>query len=201
MSRRGPLVVGAIAAALAALVFLALVVPKLSEVGQRRDELQEAEDRESALRAQLDQLEEAREQARAVRRRLAELKSQVPPTADLPGLIRLLQGSADQAAVDFLSVSPGAPTASAGEFSFIPTQIIVAGGFFSVDDFLFRLETLPRAVKVISVNVTAGPQGLPQLQISMAAEVYTTDISAGPGSLPGPTEAEPAPEATPSPGG
>jgi Tfp pilus assembly protein PilO len=201
MSRRGPLIVGVIAAALAALVVLILVLPKVSEIGQRREELQEAEDRESALRAQLAQLEEAREQARAVRRRLAELKGQVPPTTDLPGLIRLLQGSADQAAVDFLSVSPGAPTAVAGQFSFIPTQITVTGGFFSVDDFLFRLETLPRAVKVIAVSVTSGPEGLPQLQISMNTEVYTTDTSAGPGSEPGPSETEATPEASPSPGG
>jgi hypothetical protein len=76
----------------------------------------------------------------------------------------------------------------------------VTGGFFAVDEFLFRLETLPRQMKVINLTVGAGPEGLPQLQISMSAEAYTTDTSAGPGSIPGPTVPQAVPTEAPTEG-
>ncbi|MBI4259252.1 MAG: type 4a pilus biogenesis protein PilO [Actinobacteria bacterium] len=192
MSRRGPILVGAIVGALALVVAALLVLPKMSQVGERREELTVEEDREQSLRTQLAQLEDLRDQARAVQKELNRLQNQIPPTAELPSLIRLLENTANQSAVSFISVTPGTPSAAGTEpFSLIPTQITVTGGFFSIDEFLFRLETLPRALKVIQIAVATSAEGAGELQLSMTTEVYTTDISAGPGSQPGPTEALP----------
>lgn len=207
--RQAPLIAGLVSVVLAVIVVVALILPKLSDVRDREGELEQAQQQEQVLRAQLAQLEEAREQAEEVQAELARLEAEVPRTADLPGLIRLLQGAADQAAVDFMSVAPGTPAVPPdGNFSVIPTQITVVGRFFSLDEFLFLLEDLPRAVKVTALTLAAGPDGLPQLQASVTAEVYTSDTSAGPGSVPGPSgpgapapAPAPTPEASPSPGG
>jgi Tfp pilus assembly protein PilO len=120
----------------------------------------------------------------------------VPPTAGLPSLFRLLQGAADRAAVDFFSFTPGTPVPNpTGSYSTIESQITVSGGYLAIDEFLFLLETLKRAAKVTTLAVTpsAGGEGTTttstsNLQLQMTVEFYTTDSSAGPGSIPGPTE-------------
>ena len=195
MSRRGPIIAGAIVAVVAVLAVFFLVLPKMSEVTKARDELASAEAQETALRAQLASLKEAQANAPQVKAQIAKLSNEVPPTADLPALIRLLTAAADGSAVDFFTVAPGNPQLDpTGSFSSIPTSISVTGGYFALDQFLFRLETLPRAAKVTSVSITPGgaaPIGSTANSLSMqlGVEFYTTDTSAGPGSAPGPTEA------------
>jgi hypothetical protein len=112
----------------------------------------------------------------------------------------LLQTAADRSAVDFFLISPGTPTPDgSASFSLMASQITVTGTFFALDEFLFQLETLPRAAKVMSINITsegastsgttgttATPTG--QLQLQVSVEFYTADVSAGPGSVPGPTD-------------
>jgi Tfp pilus assembly protein PilO len=200
VNRRAPIVVAAVAALLVLLAVFFLVLPKMGDVGESRDLLQTEQDREQSLRLQLAQLEEARDQADRVRRQLNRLATEVPPTPDLPSLVRLLENTADQSNVSFMSVTPGNPQVSTtGGYSIVPTQITAAGGFFSVDEFLFRLETLPRALKVMQISVGAGQEG--DLQVTLNAEVYTSDVSAGPGSVPGPSETTTITTTTAPPGG
>jgi len=195
VSRRGPIIAGAIIAVVAVLAVFFLVLPKMNEVTKARDELASAEAQETALRAQLASLKEAQANAPQVKAQIAKLSNEVPPTADLPALIRLLTAAADGSAVDFFTVAPGNPQLDpTGSFSTIQTAISVTGGYFALDQFLFRLETLPRAAKVTSVSITPGgaaPIGSTANSLSMqlGVEFYTTDTSAGPGSAPGPTEA------------
>ena len=200
MNRRAPIVVAAVAAMLVLLAVFFLVLPKMGDVGEARDLLQTEQDREQSLRLQLAQLEEARDRADRVRRQLNRLATEVPPTSDLPSLIRLLENTADQSNVSFMSVTPGTPQASStGGYSIVPTQITASGEFFSVDEFLFRLETLPRALKVMQISIGAGQEG--GLQLTLNAEVYTSDVSAGPGSVPGPSETTTTTAPTAPPGG
>jgi Tfp pilus assembly protein PilO len=200
MNRRGPLVAAGVAVVAAVVVVVALLLPRAGAVKEREKDLDQARQQQGQLEAQLQQLKQARHDARKVQHELARLQTRIPPTADLPALIRFLQSAADQAAVDFVSISPSSPSSTPGQqISTIPAQITAAGSFFSVEEFLFKLETLPRAVKVTQIQVGAGPDGLPQLQVTLSANVYTTDASAGPGSEPGSTKASaPVPATTPS---
>jgi Tfp pilus assembly protein PilO len=189
LNRRQPIIVGVVLGALAVILVVALLIPKLSAVNHKRDELDQARDTGQQLEAQVAALQEAKREAPKIRQQLARLETAIPPTTDLPSLIRLLRSAADSAAVDFLSVSPGAPAASPdGQTSVLPTQLTVTGSYFSIDEFLYRLETLPRATRITDFNLGQGPGGPPELQINLTAQVFTTDISAGPGSQPGPTE-------------
>jgi Tfp pilus assembly protein PilO len=195
VNRRAPIIAGVIAAAVALLAVFLLVLPKMGDVTTAEEELQTAEDQEVALAAQFDALQEAQAAAPKTEQEIAAIDAQVPPTADLPSLFRLLQGAADRSAVDFFSFTPGTPAPSAGgTYSSIASQVTVSGGYFAIDEFLFLLETLPRAAKVTTLAVT--PSGAASgittstgtLQLLVTVEFYTTDLSAGPGSIPGPSE-------------
>lgn len=203
MSRRAPLIAAIVFVLLAALAVILLVLPKMGDVKDAKDQLQQAEEQEVVLQTELSRLQAAEENVAELRRELARFRRAVPPVADLPGLINELQTAADVAGVDFFSIAPGDPVPAAGAAE-IPSQVQVNGSFFAVDEFLFRLETLPRAAKVVSITIAPGPDDLPQISIQMEARFYTTDTDAGPGSAPpeaGPAPAEfPAPTPSPSPG-
>jgi len=196
VNRRAPIIAGVISAAVALLAVLLLVLPKMGDVSTAEEELQSAEDQEVALAAQLDALQDAEAAAPKTEQEIGAIEEQVPPTANLPSLFRLLQGAADRSAVDFFSFSPGTPAPNAGgTYSSIASQVTVSGGYFAIDEFLFLLETLPRAAKVTTLAVT--PSGAAtggttistsNLQLQVTVEFYTTDVSAGPGSIPGPSE-------------
>jgi Tfp pilus assembly protein PilO len=191
--QRTPIIAGVAVALIAVLAFMFLVRPKMSQVSEAQVELEAAQDEEIVLEAQLRTLQDAQAAAPETEREIALIEDQVPPTADLPALIRLLQSAADRAAVDFFSFTPATPVADAtGQFSTISSSITVTGGYFSIDEFLFLIETLPRAAKGVSISVAPGggdaAVGTSQtLTLLATVEFYTTDISAGPGSIPGPT--------------
>jgi len=195
--RRAPLIAGAVAVVMALLAVMLLVLPKMGQVSEAQDELQAAQDQELALEAQVRSLEAAQEQAPETERQIALIEDQVPPTADLPTLFRLLDSAADRSAVDFFSFTPGSPvTDPTAQFSTISSQVTVSGGYFALDEFLFLMETLPRAAKVVSIAVAPGAPGTAtgsttSLQLQATVEFYTTDTSAGPGSIPGPTTGVP----------
>lgn len=196
MNKRAPIIAGAVALLVALLAVFLLVLPKMSSVGETEDQLQAAEDEEINLAAQLNALEDAQAAAPETEQEIAAIDAQVPPTADLPSLFRLLQGAADRSSVDFFSFTPGTPVPNAtGTYSTIASQITVSGGYFAIDEFLFLLETLQRAAKVTTLAVTPSTGGetttttsTSTLSLQITVEFYTTDTSAGPGSIPGPTE-------------
>lgn len=197
MNRREPLIAGAIALLVALLAVFLLVLPKMGEVSETQDQLEAAEDQETSLAARLNSLQDAQAAAPETQQEIAALEAQVPTTADLPTLFRLIQSAADRAAVDFFSFTPGAPVADpTSRYSTIASQITVTGGYFALDEFLFSLETLQRAAKVTTLAITPAVAGgepgtatsTSSLQMRITVEFYTTDTSAGPGSIPGPTE-------------
>jgi Tfp pilus assembly protein PilO len=198
VNRRAPIIAGVIAVAVALLAVFLLVRPKMSEVSTTEDDLQVAEDQEVTLAAQLNALQDAQAAAPETEQEIAAIDAEIPPTADLPSLFRLLQGAADRSVVDFFSFTPGSPAPNtAGTFSTIASQVTVSGGYFAIDEFLFLLETLPRAAKVTTLAVTPSSAASGEtttttstsnLQLQVTVEFYTTDTSAGPGSVPGPSD-------------
>lgn len=199
MNRRAPLIAGAVALVVILLAFFLLVFPKFGQIGEAEDELDAARAEEAALESELARLRAAEEDLPRLRRQLARFRRAVPPLADLPGVINELQSAADVAGVDFFAISPQEPVAvPEGQAAVIPAQVQVMGTFFPVDEFLFRLETLRRAAKVTTIAMVEGPDGLPQVDVTMEVTFFTTDTDAGPGA---PVEtAVPGPETTPSPG-
>jgi Tfp pilus assembly protein PilO len=201
--KRGPIIAGAGVALLALLLFLFVVSPKMGEVAAARTELEDARAEQQTLESQLSALEDARNGSAEARQIIAEVDQQIPPTADLPGLILLLRNAAVGAGLDLVTVTPGAPTFNAESgLSVIPVTVNGTGSYFDVAEFQFRIETLPRAAKTLTVTLSPGGAGddttttfgSPELTMTASVELYTSDTSAGPGSIPGPTTDAP-PEA------
>ena len=203
MNKKPALIAALVGAVLSVVLVVALISPKAGQVRAKQKDIETAQQQQASLQAELEQLQAAAKDAPKDRKTLSVLKSQIPPTADLPGLIRLLNTSADRSGVDFQTIAPGQPSAT-GNFSVIPVQVTVVGGFFAVDQYLYLLETLPRVSKVTSVALAPGPNGAPQLSMNITADFFTTDTSAGPGSVPGgnqPVAPAPSPVPTTTPGG
>jgi Tfp pilus assembly protein PilO len=176
VNRRAPLIAAGAFVLVAILLVVLLVLPKMGEVGETQDELTAAQDQEIALEAQLAALQDAQAAAPETEAEIAAIEDMIPPTAELPELFILLQ--------------------SAAAYSTIPSSITVTGSYFALDEYLFLMETLPRAAKVLSITVapqageeTAAPTtSSSSLQLLMTIEFYTTDTSSGPSSVPGPSE-------------
>ena len=190
MARRAPIIAGAVFIVLAILGVLVLVLPKMGEVSDTKEQLTVAKRDAVQLRAELSRLEDAKAAAPEAEAEILELETQIPPTVDQPGMIRLLSDAAAHSATQFWSLAPGAPTADeSGEFSVISASLTVNGDYFSLDEFLYRLEHLPRAVKVMNVTLgTAAAGAIGDLSMQLTVELYTTDPDAGPSSDPAPGE-------------
>jgi Tfp pilus assembly protein PilO len=188
MTRRGPLIAAVAGVAVILLMVVALILPKASQISAKQKEVAAAQQQEQQLQLQLQQLQADEKDAPQTRKQLDKLNKQMPGTADLPGLIKTLDATADTVGVDFISLAPQTPTTSGtGDYSIVPLQVTIIGGFFSIDQFLYEVESLQRVSKVMTLSLTAGPEGLPQLSAVAQVEFYTTDVSAGPGSEPGHT--------------
>jgi Tfp pilus assembly protein PilO len=211
VSRRGPLIAGAIAVVLAVLMIMFLVLPKMGEVEKAKEALAVAEADEQQLQLQLQQLQAAQAEAPQATEEIRRLEELVPPRADLPGLILVLSGAANDAGVDFFTMAPGVPAPNTEQtFSAIPTSVTVTGSYFAIEEFLYNVETLQRAGKVLSLSLAPGggdsaaPTGTTdttttttatatgELTAQLSIEFYTTDLASGPGTSPD----EPPPDDT-----
>jgi len=110
MNRRGPILVAAVGAVAAVLVSVLLILPKMHEVSDTQAQVQAATTKQTDLTNKVAELEGLAQQADKLRAELKKFDVQVPPTADLPGLIRLLSEDAKNSGVDFYAVAPGQPT-------------------------------------------------------------------------------------------
>ncbi len=192
LRQRGPIVVGAAMLALAVLLFMFLLVPERNKVADAEDQLTAAEARESTLESQLIALNQAKEEAPANKQTIQDVENRIPPTADEAGIIRQITGAASQAAVSVVTMTPGTPLLNEDTgLSEIVVVVSTKGTYFSQVEFLYNLETLPRAAKVTSTTIAASGEEsvttIPDLEMQTTVTLYTTDTSAGPNSVPGPT--------------
>ena len=194
-SRLGPLIAGAVVLALAILLVLFLVLPKMHSVSDAKTTLATAASQQQTLRTQLSALQQAEGDAAHDKAVIANVQRQLPPTADEPGMLLLMANSATRAGIDLWQFTPSTPTLVAGEdLSAIPVSFTVKGSYFALAEYLYNLETLPRVAKVQNVTVSSvgassatTTSSVPALQMTGSVTFYTTDTSAGPGSQPGPT--------------
>jgi len=190
-NRRAPLFAGLAVAGVAILMVLLLVLPKMSQVSQAQDQLGQAQRDQQTLESRKSALEDAKAAAPQARKTIAEVHNRIPPTADEPGLILLLQNAAINAGIDLVSLSPGTPALdTTSGLSKIAVAVNASGTYFDVTDFMYQIETLPRAAIVTNLSLAPGQTsqtGIPLLTLTATVQTYTSDTSAGPGSEPGPT--------------
>ena len=82
---------------LALLLVIFLVVPKMGQVTEAQDELEDTQAQQQTLSAQLNALEQAQAEAPENEATIRRVDAQVPPTADLSGAILFLRNAANVA--------------------------------------------------------------------------------------------------------
>jgi Tfp pilus assembly protein PilO len=185
--RRAIIVAGAGAAILALILIFFLVLPKMGQVTEAEKELQDTTAEQQVLQARLNALEQARDEAPLNEATIRRIEQQVPPTADLSAVILFLRNAASVAGVQVVSLTPAPPVASTtGGFSTISVSASGECSYFAMVKYLHEIETLPRAATVEAITLT--PTESSTLSFTATITLYTSDLSAGPGSEPGPTE-------------
>lgn len=180
--------------------FLFLLSPKLKDISEVRDQFEQAQDEGQTLRNRLRQLQAAQRDEPTTRARLAVFDRLLPPTPELPSLIRQLQTAATASGIDLRSIAPSPPGALTGRtgVEVVSVTIQVVGGFFRLQSLLTRLEDLERVVEVTSIAIS--PQvdevsGLTTLSSTITFRMYVVAPNASPGG------AAPTPAPTPTSGG
>ena len=193
--KRGPLVAGAGVVALAVILVFFLVLPKMGEVSTANADLLAAQAQQGTLESQLAALEQAEAAAPVARQTIQNVERQIPPTVDEAGMLLLVRNAAERTGIVFSQLTPGTPALDATSgLSAIPLAITATGTYFQIAEFLYSIETLPRAAKVLTITLAPGSGDdttttvTNLLQLQASAVLYTSDQSAGPGSEPGPTE-------------
>ena len=185
MTRR--YVLTAIAAVLiVAVFFLFLLSPKLKDISEVREQIETAQNESETLRNRLRQLQTAQRDEPTTRARLAVFDRLLPPTPELPSLIRQLQTAATASGIDLRSIAPSPPGALTGRtgVQVVSVTIQVVGGFFRLQSLLTRLEELERVVEVTSIAIS--PQtdvvsGLFTLSSTITSRMYVVAPNASPG--------------------
>jgi Tfp pilus assembly protein PilO len=164
-----------------------LVLPKMGQVKDANAELEQAVIQRSTLESQLAALQQAEADVPKNNEIIRKVDVAIPPTVDQQGFILLMQNAAIQSSVDLFTLTPSVPVFDpATGLSTVANTLSVRGSYFAITEFLFLIETLPRAAKVTSVNISPG-ENSGSLTLSAGVDIYTSDTSAGPGSSPGPT--------------
>lgn len=199
--KRGPLVVGAAVAVVVLLVAFVFVLPKMGQVKDANASLQEAQAQQGTLGAQLAALKQSQTDAPKNREIIRKVQQAIPPTVDQQGFMLLIQNVAVESSIDIVTITPTTPVFDpATGLSTITNAFSVSGNYFALTEFIFKIETLPRASKITSINISPAPSATNPSLLTLTASVdmYTSDASAGPGSAPGPTSGAATTPTTPT---
>ncbi|HWC14935.1 MAG TPA: type 4a pilus biogenesis protein PilO [Actinomycetota bacterium] len=191
-------IVGAILACL--LLYYFGIRPQRAELADVRAQIEAEEIRETQLAAELRRLQELQANAPELQAELAEIRRFVPVKPELANLIFQVQESANRAGLDFVTITPELPRTppEGATLAQVRATIGGAGGYFALQDFLRRLHTLDRALRVDTMAINVGslePFGT-RLTMTIAARVFyelpdpvvdTTATNATPGTAPSPT--------------
>ena len=161
--------------ALASVVALAggyflLVSPKNSKAAALREETETQLQLNRDLQSQIQMLNRQKKDLPRQQAELQRFAAKIPNNPALPALIRSLSDAADNAGVELMAISPGAPapvTTSAGtattaagattaaapaaarlSLAAIPVNLKITGSYSEISQFFSELERLPRAFLV-----------------------------------------------------
>ncbi|HEU4450184.1 MAG TPA: type 4a pilus biogenesis protein PilO [Gaiellaceae bacterium] len=188
MKRQVPMSLVAVPALLlvAAIGFFLLVKPQMDESAALDERIAELQGKvDVALAAESRTAPEERIEVAD----LFRLTKAMPDSTDMAGMILELDGVAESAGVDFISITPTPPVARGSGFQAVPIQVTFEGNYYDLTDFLFRLRNLVvvrdgelqaggRLFTLDALDIQKGSQGLPQVQAVMTISAYRFDPAA-----------------------
>ncbi len=170
-----------------ALAWFLLISPLRGEIAETDAAITAEQARLATAQAKLAKAEITRAEGKKNQARLLELAKMVPEANQVPSLLVQIQDLADQAGIDFISITPGDAKESAG-FQIIPLTLEFGGTYFDLSDFAYRAEQLVAGpgrlltLKSIQLQLGAKPgtEGVsvkdsPDLTVSMTLYAFCMD--------------------------
>lgn len=146
---------------------------RLSQLAQKK---QQEESKYKEAEATLTRLKAAKKEAPEIEAKLVTLSKRMPEEPEMPSLLVELQDVANEAGIDFVSIKPSPPavkeTKDKKKYSEIPLSISLEGSFFDVVDYLYRLEKMPREIKVKNISVVTTLDDYPDLTVELSGFAF-----------------------------
>lgn len=219
MSARTRLIVAGIVALLVCLIFYFFFIrPRSSELGRVTDEVESAQNETTSLQAQLTDLRNLRDNAAELNQELNDIRALVPKTYDIYNFLLQVQDAATASGVGLGQIDPEFPATppEGATLAQIRVTLVARGGYFSLQDFIRRLQELDRALSMdgitLSIAEDEGGEGEAQTEgdilLQMATRIFfevpavqapPTVPGQAPVTTPPPAETPPADGATPAP--
>lgn len=208
MSKNLKLILGALVIVVfAVLVWFFVLSPVRGDIADTEAAIDEEQQLLVSARAQLAKAEVTKEEGKVNQAKLLELAKMMPASEELPSLLLQIQDLADQAGIDFITITPGVAFESPdGGYQILPLDLEFEGSFFDVNDFVYRAEEMVAgpgrllAVKTLDVSAPTGTSeeestgdsvtGSPSLQVGITMYAFimggssATTPSGGSGSSP-----------------
>lgn len=166
------------------LSFFLVFKPQTNKINTTRASADSSEIKAGELRLRLDHLRALQKDAPRLRQEATVLDAAVPNDPQLALFISQVQDQADTSGVDWVSVTFAIPVASAAKPGVFEVVIAmnVAGGYFQVQDYLVRLETLARALKIggltLSPDNATSTAASPDLNALLSMKMFLSPVLA-----------------------
>lgn len=156
MSTRARLILAVAAALVVCVAFYFVAVrARQNELASVNDEIVAEEARTIQLRSELARLQELQEKAPELEAQLAEIRQLVPQEHDIASFVFQVEQAAQSSGVAFVHIDPELPKAppEGAPLAEVRLAITAKGGYFSLQDFVRRLYSLDRAVRIDLFNL------------------------------------------------
>ena len=159
MSARTRMILAIVGAVLVVLVFfLFMVRPRQTELQDVKAEVAQEESQTLTLEADLARLQELQRNAPRLQAELERIRELIPQVHDVPTFIFQVNEAADASGVAFIQISPELPDVPPEGATVAEVRLTIggSGGYFAIQDFIRRLYSLERAVRIDVIDMTAG---------------------------------------------
>jgi len=171
LSPRDTLIAVGVGAALVLVLFLVFgFQPQLTQLTSLKAEQKVESDKLETNKLKLKRLDAIRREAADIEVRRINLSRRMPSNPELPSFIIELQRLANDADMDLTELKFNEPD-QGGNFSTIGFEFKANASFYTLVDFLYRLEGLQREVVVDEFKLSSGDY--PLLSINVKARMFS----------------------------
>lgn len=170
------LLVGALICVIILVLGLLLIVfPQRGKVNDVQAQIEDTETQIQMEKNRLNQLKQYEKDPEQFTRQIDVLKEKIPDTVELADIIQQIDHAAEEAGLDFYSITPSFPVSMGGYYT-VTFEATFNGRYFNLVEFFNHIERLPRCIKVVYLSLSESDDGLPYLEISMTFRAFfTTD--------------------------
>ncbi len=205
MSARTRLILTSVVAVLVVLVaYLVLIRPRQAELADVQAQVETEENLTLQLRAQLTRLQELQQNAPQLQAELDRIRDLVPQDHEVPNFIFQVTAAAAASGVEVVQLTPELPKTppEGAQLAEIRVTLGARGGYFAIQDFVRRLYSLDRALRIDLFDLaTLDPE--PGIRMTATARIFFETPPGVTGiapttTTPTPTAPPPSPAASPA---